>query len=90
MVKKNKARKAMDCGDDCGTKEDCTKDEFCYSNNVAVPDAKKKRVIKLSRKQIIRKQRKKSMGETLVDRRDRKTERDSRKLDRKLIAKSLW
>ena len=51
---------------------------------------KKKRVIKLTTKQLKRKKLKRERGETLMDRRSKKAERDSSRLDKKLAAKALW
>ena len=51
---------------------------------------KKKRIIKLTRKQKLRKVAKVARGEALVDQREKKNFKDARKLDQKLAAKSLW
>ena len=51
---------------------------------------KKKRVIKLSRKQLKRKSDKRERGEGVADRRSRKTEKDLAKADRKAASKELW
>ena len=51
---------------------------------------KKKRIIKLTTKQLKRKKLKRERGETLLDRRSKKVERDSARLDKKLAAKALW
>jgi hypothetical protein len=51
---------------------------------------KKKKKIKLSRKQILRKQQKQDRGETLTDRREKKAMRDARKLDQKIAARAMW
>ena len=51
---------------------------------------KKKRVIKLSRKQKRRKDQRLARGEALVDQRSKKQEKDARRLDYKLAAKAMW
>ena len=51
---------------------------------------KKKRVIKLTTKQLKRKKLKRERGEALMDRRSKKVERDSARLDKKLAAKAMW
>lgn len=65
---------------------------YSYGENAAASSAtiKKKRVIKLTRKQKIRKSKLAERGEALADRRSKKQERDARKMDRKLAAKGLW
>ena len=51
---------------------------------------KKKRVIKLTTKQLKRKKLKRERGEALMDQRSKKVERDSARLDKKLAAKAMW
>ena len=51
---------------------------------------KKKLITKLTRKQKLRKDKKRTMGETLADRADAKGLKDRRKADRILRAKTLW
>ena len=53
-------------------------------------NVKKKRVIKLSRKQKRRKDQRLARGEALVDQRSKKQEKDARRLDYKLAAKAMW
>ena len=48
------------------------------------------RIIKLSRKQKLRKDKRKERGEALVDQRDKKAQRDAKRLDQRLTAKALW
>ena len=79
MVKKKGKRKMMDT-DDAST--------YTYSETAGVP--KKKRIIKLSRKQKQRKEQRVARGESLVERRGKKAAKDARKLELKLAAKSLW
>ena len=65
--------------------------EPTYSYGSSAPAiGKKKRRLKLSRKQVQRKERGREKGEALADRRGKKQERDARKLDFKIAAKSLW
>lgn len=59
----------------------------------AAPEKKKsmrKSLLKLSRKQKIRKQKKQERGEGIVDRVAAKGVRDAKKLNRRLSAKTLW
>ena len=51
---------------------------------------KKKRVIKLTRKQLKRKAEKRARGEKLTDRHSTKLARDVRSNARRLAAKELW
>ena len=56
----------------------------------AQPNAgKKKRVIKLTHKQLKRKKLHRERGEARADKRVKKTERDTMRLDKKLAAKAL-
>ena len=47
-------------------------------------------MIKLSRKQKLRKEKRAARGEATSDRRGKKTERDQRRLDNRLAAKAMW
>jgi hypothetical protein len=51
---------------------------------------KKKRLVKLTRKQKLRKSKKLERGEALVDQRSKKIEKDARRLDKRLAAKAMW
>ena len=51
---------------------------------------KRKGILKLSRKQKVRKQARKDRAEAVVDRVSAKGVRDAKKLNRKLAAKALW
>ncbi len=51
---------------------------------------KKKKIVKLTHKQKLRKKKLREMGEALVDRRSKKAERDANRLDKKLAAKAMW
>lgn len=63
---------------------------FLFPGEPQQSGPKKKRVIKLTHKQLKRKKMKKERGEALMDRRSKKTERDAARLDKKLAAKALW
>ena len=73
-------RKGMDTGDDT---------EFSYGTATA-SGPKKKKIVKLSRKQKLRKELRIAKGEALVDRRHKKAKTDQRRLDKRLAAKALW
>eukprot|EP00325_Prymnesiales_sp_UTEX-LB-985_P029058 CAMPEP_0174734768 /NCGR_PEP_ID=MMETSP1094-20130205/63885_1 /TAXON_ID=156173 /ORGANISM="Chrysochromulina brevifilum, Strain UTEX LB 985" /LENGTH=78 /DNA_ID=CAMNT_0015937637 /DNA_START=105 /DNA_END=341 /DNA_ORIENTATION=+ len=51
---------------------------------------KKKRVVKLSKKQMKRKASARERGAGIADRRSKKLQNDQRKFDRVQIAKQLW
>ena len=51
---------------------------------------KKKRVVKLTHKQLKRQKMHREKGEARADKRDKKTQRDAMRLDKKLAAKALW
>lgn len=61
---------------------------FCMHAGTA--GMKKKRVIKLSRKQLKRKSLKQERGDNVAGRQQKKAERNQRKMDRRLAAKELW
>ena len=51
---------------------------------------KKKRVIKLSRKQLKRKQLNRVKGEAIANRLSTKLEKDNRRFEKRIAAKELW
>ena len=63
---------------------------LCCAGPSSSSGPKKKRVIKLTRKQKIRKEKKINMGITLNDRHGKKIVKDQRRLDQRLAAKALW
>lgn len=63
-------------------------EEFSYG--AAAPAVKKKRLVKLTRKQKLRRAQRQTKGEELADRRSTKTERDQRRVEKKMAAKALW
>ena len=65
-------------------------DESKYTYGAAENPFKKKRVVKLSRKQLKRKDAKRARGEKLVDRYAVKLARDVKSQARRLAAKELW
>lgn len=83
MVKKGKngVPKAMDTGDDASSS---------YTYSTKTTGLKKKRVIKLSTKQKLRKKMKQERGEALVDRYAKKGVKDQRKLDNRIAARAMW
>ena len=71
-------------------RHDCDCLSRCTGGAGAPSGPKKKKIMKLSRKQMQRKALKKSRGEALVDRREKKGAKDARRLDMKLAAKAMW
>jgi len=63
---------------------------LCHAGTAQPAGPKKKRIIKLSRKQKLRKVARVARGEARADRREKKSLKDARKLDQKLAAKALW
>ena len=80
MVKSKGKRKgkAMDTGDES------------YNYAAKSTGLKKKRVVKLTRKQKLRKDKKIERGEMLTDRLSKKMEKDQRHLDNRIAAKAMW
>ena len=81
MVKRKGKTKGMSVDGD---------DSKQYNYGPATGGTKKKRVIKLSSKQLKRKQQKRERGEKIADRQGRKAERDARRIEKKVAAKELW
>jgi len=80
MVKASK-RKGMDV--------DGAKDEYTYGPSTG-GGTKKKRLIKLSRAQMKRKQKLREKGENLSASRALKVQKDTVRAERRLLAKDLW
>jgi hypothetical protein len=89
MAKKNRRNKRV--GDAAmDTSSGVSASSVLPSAGIPKPSNKRKGILKLSRKQKVRKQARKDRAEAVVDRVSAKGVRDAKKLNRKLAAKALW
>ena len=88
-LKRKDRKKGMEV-EGAAAADDESAQPYVYAPPAAGGAIKKKKMVKLTRKQKLRKSKHQERGEALLDRQSRKQERDARRLEKRLAAKSLW